>query len=65
MSVYVCEVCGYKLDPKSSSVLQYVSGWVRGSGKTVQIFEERTFRYKHDVCIPSSEKAPTLFDMEL
>lgn len=62
-SIYVCEVCGHKVDPKGTTVLQYVSGWVRGSGKSLQAIDERSYRWRHEVCLNAEkeEESPTLF----
>lgn len=61
--IYVCEVCGYGLDPKGLGVLRLAKVWVRGASKTLYSVDHELYVYRHEVCMDKKlrKEQETLF----
>ena len=50
VSLFNCEICGNTVDPKGKSTVQLVNAWIRGGSRALFSIEDRTYRYRHEVC---------------
>jgi hypothetical protein len=51
MNQFTCVHCKEKIDPKSSNALRLVTGWVKGSGKTIVHLEHEEWKFMHGWCL--------------
>jgi hypothetical protein len=54
--LFACDVCGYTLDPRHSSVMRLAEVWLVGRGKTVKAVQTEKYVYIHSSCFNKDQR---------
>jgi len=56
MARYKCEICDEEIDPKGSTTLRLLTGWVKGASNTIKQTETNHYRFVHEFCQPRADE---------